>query len=82
MNLLIEKKEEGGMDFNHLKESNAKLGDIVEELADEGQILVIRNKEGNPRVLFHNDMQYNTPIDAGSDSDAHARSLQWGLIDC
>ncbi|KAL1926055.1 hypothetical protein VTP01DRAFT_7148 [Rhizomucor pusillus] len=64
LNLLIEKKEEGGMDFNHLKESNAKLGDIVEELADEGQILVIRNKEGNPRVLFHNDMQYNTPIDA------------------
>lgn len=61
----MEKREDGGMEFNYLKESNAKLGDMVEELADEGQILVVRNKEGNPRVLFYNDMQYNTPIDAG-----------------
>lgn len=52
------------MDYKDLKDSYAKLGEAVEELANEGQILVIRNKDGNPRVLFYNEMDYNTPIDS------------------
>ncbi|KAF7724535.1 hypothetical protein EC973_000912 [Apophysomyces ossiformis] len=54
---------EGGMDYKDLKDSYSKLGNAVEELAAEGRILVIRNKDGNPRVLFYNDIQYNTMID-------------------
>lgn len=53
------------MDFKDLKDSYSKLSSAVEELATEGQILVVRNKDGNPRVLFHNEAQYNTTIDPG-----------------
>lgn len=53
------------MDYKDLKDSYSKLSNAVEELAAEGQILVVRNKDGNPRVLFHNDSQYNTTIDPG-----------------
>ncbi|CEP10211.1 hypothetical protein [Parasitella parasitica] len=63
LSLLIQKKSEGGMDYKDLKDSYSKLSSAVEELATEGQILVVRNKDGNPRVLFHNDSQYNTTID-------------------
>ncbi|KAI7890019.1 uncharacterized protein EV154DRAFT_538595 [Mucor mucedo] len=63
LSLLIQKKNEGGMDYKDLKDSYSKLSSAVEELATEGQILVVRNKDGNPRVLFHNDAQYNTTID-------------------
>lgn len=65
LSLLIQKKNEGGMDYKDLKDSYSKLSSAVEELASEGQILVVRNKDGNPRVLFHNDSQYNTTIDPG-----------------
>lgn len=67
LSLLIQKKNEGGMDYKDLKDSYSKLSSAVEELASEGQILVVRNKDGNPRVLFHNDAQYNTTIDPGID---------------
>ncbi|KAI9482901.1 MAG: hypothetical protein EXX96DRAFT_556045 [Benjaminiella poitrasii] len=63
LELLIQKKSDGGMDYKDLKDSYSKLSSAVEELAAEGQILVVRNKDGNPRVLFHNEAQYNTPID-------------------
>ncbi|KAI8388061.1 uncharacterized protein BYT42DRAFT_558826 [Radiomyces spectabilis] len=63
LTLLVQKKNEGGMDYKDLKDSYSKLSSAVEELASEGRILVIRNKDGNPRVLFFNDMQYNTLID-------------------
>ncbi|KAL0074881.1 hypothetical protein J3Q64DRAFT_1757658 [Phycomyces blakesleeanus] len=63
LSLLTSKKNEGGMDYKDLKDSYSKLANAVEELANEGRILVIRNKDGNPRVLFYNDMQYNTFID-------------------
>ncbi|KAI9278751.1 hypothetical protein BDA99DRAFT_493060 [Phascolomyces articulosus] len=63
LELLIQKREDGGMDYKDLKDSYSKLGDAVEELANEGQILVIRHKDGNPRILFYNEMQYNTPVD-------------------
>ncbi|KAG0758486.1 hypothetical protein G6F57_004478 [Rhizopus arrhizus] len=64
LSLLISKRKEGGMDYKDLKDSYSKLSSAVEELAGEGVILVVRNKDGNPRVLFYNDAQYNTPIDA------------------
>jgi transcription initiation factor TFIIE subunit beta len=53
------------MDYKDLKDSYSKLSSAVEELAGEGQILVVRNKDGNPRVLFHNNSEYNTTIDPG-----------------
>lgn len=65
LSLLIAKRKEGGMDYKDLKDSYSKLSSAVEELAGEGVILVVRNKDGNPRVLFYNDAQYNTPIDPG-----------------
>jgi hypothetical protein len=43
------------------------LGNAVEELAFEGQILV-RNEDGNPDVLFYNEAKYNTPMDRGMNS--------------
>ncbi|KAI9282192.1 hypothetical protein BY458DRAFT_531171 [Sporodiniella umbellata] len=64
LTLLVTKKKEGGMDYKDLKDSYSKLSSAVEELAGEGVILVVRNKDGNPRVLFYNEAQYNTPIDA------------------
>ncbi|CAO3704006.1 unnamed protein product [Rhizopus stolonifer] len=64
LTLLVTKKKEGGMDYKDLKDSYSKLGSAVEELAGEGVILVVRNKDGNPRVLFYNEAQYNTSIDA------------------
>ncbi|CAO3661716.1 unnamed protein product [Umbelopsis vinacea] len=63
LELLQDKRSQGGMDYKDLKDSYSKLGVAVEELAAAGQILVIRHKDGNPRVLFCNDEQYNTPID-------------------
>ncbi|KAI8877104.1 hypothetical protein K501DRAFT_261010 [Backusella circina FSU 941] len=63
LELLIRKRNEGGMDYKDLKDSYSKLGSAVEELASEGQILVVRNKDGNPRVLFYNEAEFNTPID-------------------
>jgi transcription initiation factor TFIIE subunit beta len=35
-------------------------------LASEGRILVVKNKDGAPRVLFWNDQRYNTAMDQGS----------------
>ncbi|KAI8373973.1 hypothetical protein EDC96DRAFT_551755 [Choanephora cucurbitarum] len=64
LSLLIQHKDEGGMDYKDLKDSYSKLSSAVEELAASGQILVVRNKDGNPRVLFYNDIEYNTPIDS------------------
>ncbi|KAF9360359.1 hypothetical protein BGX26_009711 [Mortierella sp. AD094] len=61
--ILEKRKNEGGMDFKELKDSYSKLAQSVEELANEGRILVIRNKDGNPRVLFWNDQRYNTAMD-------------------
>lgn len=51
------------MDYRDLKDSYSKLGETVEELASKGMILVVRNKDGNPRVLFHNEPDQNTHMD-------------------
>ncbi|CAO3595103.1 unnamed protein product [Absidia cylindrospora] len=63
LTLLVSMKDAGGMDYKDLKDSYSKLGDVVEDLAGEGQILVVRNKDGNPRVLFYNDSEQNTHMD-------------------
>ena len=63
--MLEKKKNEGGMDYKDLKDSYSKLDQAVEELANEGRILVVRNKDGKPRVLFWNDQRYNTAMDPG-----------------
>ncbi|KAG0053399.1 hypothetical protein BGZ83_001165 [Gryganskiella cystojenkinii] len=62
--MLEKKKNEGGMDYKELKDSYSKLDQAVEELANEGRILVVRNKDGKPRVLFWNDQRYNTAMDS------------------
>lgn len=54
------------MDYKDLKDSYSKLSDAVEELAGEGKILVVRTKDGNPRVLFYNDPEQNTHMDDGN----------------
>ncbi|KAI8079804.1 uncharacterized protein BX664DRAFT_341493 [Halteromyces radiatus] len=63
LSLLISMKSTGGMDYKDLKDSYSKLSDAVEELAGESRILVVRNKDGNPRVLFYNDPEQNTHMD-------------------
>lgn len=61
--MLEKRKNEGGMDFKELKDSYSKLTEAVNELAAEGRILVVRNKDGAPRVLFWNDQRFNTAMD-------------------
>ncbi|KAG9068708.1 hypothetical protein KI688_010991 [Linnemannia hyalina] len=61
--LLEKRKGEGGMDYKELKDSYSKLLEAVNELASEGRILVVKNKDGAPRVLFWNDQRYNTAMD-------------------
>ncbi|KAF9907660.1 hypothetical protein EC991_010692 [Linnemannia zychae] len=61
--LLEKRKNEGGMDYKELKDSYSKLLEAVNELASEGRILVVKNKDGAPRVLFWNDQRYNTAMD-------------------
>lgn len=51
------------MDYTDLLDSYPELEKEVEDLAHHGQILVIRNSDGSPRVLFYNERQYNTVID-------------------
>ncbi|KAF9571315.1 hypothetical protein EC968_000755 [Mortierella alpina] len=63
LTMLEKRKNEGGMEYKELKDSYSKLAESVKELSDEGRILVVRNKDGMPRVLYWNDVRYNTAMD-------------------
>ncbi|KAJ3070882.1 hypothetical protein HDU98_006115, partial [Podochytrium sp. JEL0797] len=51
----------GGLDVKILKEGYSAIGDAIKALEEEGSILVIRSKDGNPRVLYYNNLQSETP---------------------
>ncbi|KAJ3024907.1 UNVERIFIED_CONTAM: hypothetical protein HDU68_007667 [Siphonaria sp. JEL0065] len=51
----------GGLDVKVLKEGYSAIGDAIKELEEAGQILVIRGKDGNPKVLYFNNLQSETP---------------------
>ncbi|KAF9976818.1 hypothetical protein BGZ73_007725 [Actinomortierella ambigua] len=61
--LLEKNKNVGGMEYKELKDSYSKLPEAVRQLAEEGKILVIKTKDGQPRVLYWNDVRYNTAMD-------------------
>ncbi|ORX88664.1 transcription initiation factor IIE, beta subunit [Basidiobolus meristosporus CBS 931.73] len=62
--LLQEKQDEGGMEVRELKDSYIDVKGVVEELAEAGQIYIIRNKDETPRILFYNDARLNCDFDA------------------
>ncbi|KAK9723078.1 transcription factor TFIIE beta subunit, TFIIEB, Tfa2, variant 2 [Basidiobolus ranarum] len=62
--LLQEKKDEGGMEVRELKDSYIDVKGVVEELAESGQVYIIRNKDDTPRILFYNDPRLNCNFDA------------------
>ncbi|KAI9340820.1 hypothetical protein BDR26DRAFT_860933 [Obelidium mucronatum] len=51
----------GGLDVKVLKEGYSAIGDAIKELEESGQILVIRSKDGSPKVLYYNNLQYDIP---------------------
>src|SRR5690606_13225354 len=61
--MLEKRRHEGGMEYKELKDSYSKISEAVNELASEGRILVVRNKDGYPRILYWNDQRYNTAMD-------------------
>ncbi|KAF9411091.1 hypothetical protein BGZ94_001445 [Podila epigama] len=63
LRMLEKRKNEGGMEYKELKDSYSKLNEAVNELAAEGRILVVKTKDGSPRILFWNDQRYNTAMD-------------------
>ncbi|GBB92429.1 hypothetical protein RclHR1_02000010 [Rhizophagus clarus] len=67
LNLLKERQEkEGvsrGMPYRELDDC-IDLSNSIKELESEGKIMVIRlMKDNSPRLLYYNDLQYNTPMD-------------------
>jgi len=67
LNLLKERQEKDGvsrgMPYRELDDC-IDLTNSIKELEIEGKILVIRlMKDGSPRLLYYNDLQYNTPMD-------------------
>ncbi|ORY42562.1 hypothetical protein BCR33DRAFT_298048 [Rhizoclosmatium globosum] len=51
----------GGLDVKVLKEGYSAIGDAIKELEEAGQILVIRSKDGSPKVLYYNNFQSEVP---------------------
>jgi transcription initiation factor TFIIE subunit beta len=67
LNLLKERQEKvgvsRGMPYRELDDCN-DLTNSIKELESEGRIMVIRlMKDGSPRLLYYNDLQFNTPMD-------------------
>lgn len=50
------------MDYKEVKESYSAIAPALKELEEAGSVLVIRNKDATPRLLFHNDAQQNINI--------------------
>ncbi|KAL1916400.1 uncharacterized protein VTP21DRAFT_5591 [Calcarisporiella thermophila] len=61
--LLEERKDLGGMEVKDLLDSYKGLSAAVDELEAAGRLLVVRNKDRAPRILFYNDPYYNTNVD-------------------
>ncbi|CAI2163578.1 2098_t:CDS:2 [Funneliformis geosporum] len=69
LNLLKERQEKVGascgMPFRELDDC-IDLSNAIQELESEGKIMVIRlMKDSSPRLLYYNDLKYNTPMDKG-----------------
>jgi len=67
LNLLKERNDKStvprGMQYKELNDC-IDLSNAIAELEKEGKIMVIRLvKDSTPRLLFWNDLQYNTPMD-------------------
>ncbi|CAI2188922.1 8149_t:CDS:2 [Funneliformis geosporum] len=67
LNLLKERQEKVGascgMPFRELDDC-IDLSNAIQELESEGKIMVIRlMKDSSPRLLYYNDLKYNTPMD-------------------
>ncbi|RIA99514.1 hypothetical protein C1645_746995 [Glomus cerebriforme] len=67
LNLLKERQDKvgvsRGMPYRELDDC-IDLTNSIKELESEGKIMVIRlMKDGSPRLLYYNDLQFNTPMD-------------------
>ncbi|KAI9228467.1 MAG: hypothetical protein DHS80DRAFT_15526 [Piptocephalis tieghemiana] len=54
--------EGGGMLVEDFKDSYLNIKEAMAELEKDGKILIVRKKDGYPRMLFYNDTVYNTPM--------------------
>ncbi|KAJ3294998.1 hypothetical protein HK104_003109 [Borealophlyctis nickersoniae] len=55
------------MDVKELKESWAALPTVIEELEANGNILILRQKDGVPKSLFYNDKSMNVKMSEGQE---------------
>ncbi|KAJ3139390.1 hypothetical protein HK100_011665 [Physocladia obscura] len=56
LNLLKANCNIGGLDVKVLKEGYSAINDAIKELEEAGKILVIKNKDGNPKVVYYNNL--------------------------
>ncbi|KAI8055262.1 hypothetical protein BDF22DRAFT_676314 [Syncephalis plumigaleata] len=61
--LLRERGSRGGIEICELKDSNANVAKLAEELSAAGEILIARNRDGTARILYYNDTSLNTEMD-------------------
>jgi transcription initiation factor TFIIE subunit beta len=55
-----------GMDVNDLMNSYSGVVELIEELAAVGAVLVIRNKDNSPKLVYYNDSTLNVSISEGA----------------
>ncbi|RKP11008.1 hypothetical protein THASP1DRAFT_12074 [Thamnocephalis sphaerospora] len=53
----------GGIELCELKDSNANVAKLAEELSASGDVLIARNRDGTARILYYNDTSLNTAMD-------------------
>ncbi|RKP22709.1 hypothetical protein SYNPS1DRAFT_25447 [Syncephalis pseudoplumigaleata] len=61
--LLRDGSGRGGIEICELKDSNANVAKLAEELSAAGEILIARNRDGTARILYYNDTSLNTEMD-------------------